>query len=183
MALFARPQNTAPNSNAPTDAVPAELAEAYEAATPNAAPFIAAAAHELAVERRRRQIPDSTGAIIITPEDVRPFYTDHLPELLARAEHLSRLSAARWVAREAERAAERQREIAEKYTCPVCHEVSREIHHYHRPGYIGTNAGKSAGRMCPACRHTADLLYLQATATPERRSVVQSALDTAAQRP
>lgn len=181
MSLFTRTKSNAPATPAPAN-VPAELAEAYAAATPNTPMFMDAAASELAAERRRRQNPDFHGAIIITPEDRQRFYTDHLPELLARAEHLARLKAAKMDAFMAEKRAERQREIAEKYTCPICHEVSRDMRPYYTPDFAGgaESIDDHGPRMCPACRHTADLLHSQTTATPARQAAVRAALDAAA---
>lgn len=187
MSRFARTKKTTPKTTPATNgspAVPAELAELYAAATPNTAAFMERASRELAAERRRRQNPDFNGAIIITPEDRQRFYTDHLPELLARAEHLARLSAAQSVVWNAKLAADRAKDIAENHTCPICHEVRRDIRPYNTPDFAGGTASVSARgpRMCPACRHTADLLHSQATATPSRQVAVQTALENAARR-
>lgn len=183
MSLFTRTNSNAPAKTAPAN-VPAELADAYAAASPDVPMFMDAAASELAAERRRRQNPDFHGAIIITPEDRQRFYTDHLPELLARAEHLARLAAAKMDAFMAEKHAERQRDIVEKYTCPICHEVSRDIGAYYTPSFAGeaASAGDGGPRMCAGCRHTADLLHSQTTATPTRQAAVRAALDAATQR-
>lgn len=189
MSRFTRAKKSTPASTATTTTpaaltVPAELAELYAAATPDTAAFMERASRELAAERRRRQNPDFDGAIIITPEDRQRFYTDHLPELLARAEHLARLSAASAVVWNAKLAADRAKTIAEKHTCPICHEINKDIRPYYTPDFAGGTASVSdrGPRMCPACRHTADLLHSQTTATPMRQAAVQAALETAAQR-
>ncbi|MFF0910134.1 hypothetical protein ACFWZW_05525 [Microbacterium enclense] len=181
MSFLTRPKNTAPKSAAPTDAVPAELAEAYEAATPDIAAFMKSAASQLASEHRRRQNPDSGAAIIVYPEDRQRMYTDHLPELLVRAEHLARLSAARAVALQADLESRHQKYIAEQCTCPLCHETSTDIRKYSAPDVTGITADAGAPRMCPACRYTADLIFWEARVTPERQAAVRAGLEITAQ--
>lgn len=185
MPMFTRtkPAKLTTDTTTAEGMVPPELAEAYAAATPDIHAYTERAASQLAGEALRRQKPESHGAIIVMPADRQRFYTDHLPEVLARAEHLSRLDIARMSAFMADKKAERLREIAEHHTCPLCQTVSRgRIQAYRFPAYLDLPGDPTGPRMCPACAHTADLLHSQETATPERQAAVRSALAAATQR-
>ncbi|MCX6501147.1 MAG: hypothetical protein NT132_01830 [Microbacterium sp.] len=178
MSLFTRKKNT-PN-------VPAHLADAYAAATPDATAFLERAAAELALEHyypdsykpsERRGSTEHTGRTYGTdPEQRQRMYVDHFPELLARAEHLSRLQAARWAVEMPKRFAAAAQETAARHTCPVCKTISPDEHARYSNPALG-RTGYDAPLMCAACRSTADLLFSQASATPERRAAVLAALE------
>jgi hypothetical protein len=174
MSLFTRKKNTTPD-------VPAELADAYAAATPDATAFMERAAAELAMEHYHPDADSSGGVYSIYPEERRRMYVDHFPELLARAEHLSQLQAAKWAVKMPQRFAQMAQETAKRLTCPVCKTISKaELVPYVNAG-VGAG-GFTAPKMCAACRYTADLLFSQASATPERRAAVSAVLEISAPR-
>jgi hypothetical protein len=184
MSLFTRKKNT-------TTDVPVELADAYAAAKPDAAAFMERAASELAMEHYHPDAGKHSGqrdaegvgrVYSIDPEQRQRMYVDHFPELLARAEHLSRLQAARWAVEMPLRLAQVEKESAERNTCPVCKEISKDLGAYLNPGLSSLATGFDAIRICTACRHTADLLYAQAIATLERQTAVRAAFGIPAPR-
>ena len=178
MNIFTRNKPAAAAAAVP-DSVPAELAEAYAAATPNVQAFMTDAASQLAREAYYRRKPDAAVGVPIGPEERQIYYTDHLPALLARAEHLARLSAAKWSAYQIELSEQRSRDIAENHTCPVCGEVTRaRIEPYTAPVDLALDAPRGP-RMCASCAETANLLRLERLATPERRAAVSAALTAA----
>lgn len=184
MSLFTRKKNTTPN-------VPAELADAYAAATPDPTAFMERAAAELAMEYyhpdagkpSERRVDEHMARVHAThPEQRQRMYVDHFPELLARAEHMSRLQAAKWAVEMPKRFAQAEKERVERDTCPVCKEIGHDLGPYRNPGFGSIPAGVDGVRMCHACRYTAELLYAQASATPERQQAVRAALETPAPR-
>jgi hypothetical protein len=165
MAILSR-KNTTPD-------VPTELADAYESAEPNPGPFMEQAASQLARELHRQT---ARGAVMIGPEDRRRIYSDHFPELTARAEHLSRLAAARWVVEGGARFAALDASKIQRDSCAICGEVNGYILAYMNPALTAGATLNGQPRMCTPCRYTADLLYAQATTSPARQAAVRAAL-------
>lgn len=172
MGIFTRNNTTNPRGVpahlADPMAVPAHLAEAYENAEPNAGPYMEKAASALALELLK--------TTTVSPEDRHRIYTDHFPELVERAEHLSRIVAARWAVEMAPLIEQRKAEGINRATCKVCGEPNGQIQNYMNPDLTAGSGLYGQPKMCTQCRATADLLYAQLHATPARQAAVRAAL-------
>jgi hypothetical protein len=163
MSIFTRKNNTYPE-------VPAHLAEAYEAAEPNPVQYMEQAASQLVPE-----LLTING--LSTPEDRHRIYTDYFPQLMARAEHLSRIMAARWAVEMRQRMDAMKADGERRNTCKVCGEANGHLQHYMNAELTAGSGLYSQPQMCTPCRYTADLLYAQATTTPARQAAVRAALN------
>ncbi|WP_156378777.1 hypothetical protein [Microbacterium sp. Root61] len=153
----------------PSPKVPADQRAAYDAATPEPFKYLDAAAWELVQE----QDPART---IFNGEAQAKLMEDRLPDVLARAEHLSR-SAQSWEAVVAPKLAVEAelRRIAEE-TCPVCREVNPPITRHFGEHLPNGERDGSGWLACRSCAETARALWSEAQRTRARVKAVSAAL-------
>lgn len=161
MALFTNNKNSA-------YAVPNDLKAAYREATPDTAAHLNVAADQIAEEIHARRAPRSAMLPARAADDVR---AERMPEVLRRAEHLSRLKIADEAVNGPARAAEIRRTSEEARTCPICQSVAAGSLSVRRAA-----PGMPDLKMCDLCRSVAAQQWAQANATPERVRAVSVAL-------
>lgn len=144
-------------------AVPEAWREAYDRAIPAPAAFFEDAVTALAVERFPSSIID-----VGMRDQVRK---DSMPEVLRRADHLSKNSQARAQVRAAEQDAELTERRAREGRCPVCGEHNPPVS-IHRASFLPAQGWKA----CNGCAETARELYSASQRTKARDAAVRAAL-------
>jgi len=144
--------------------VPGHLVAAYAAVTPDVYKYLDQAAQEILWE----QTPDNRMATHDMHADVMK---KQLPEVMRRAEHLSRYAQA-WELVEAPKlAAKAEAEYKAKHTCEVCGLVSTDTQSRALPyGAWGTRYA------CGDCVEIAAAIWLDAKRTKARDAAVKRAL-------